>query len=131
MSISASVPMSRIVTCGLLFVFTLLSGMWLSHLGKPFNGMVFTIHKLIAVATVIIIARNVYQLYKVVDVQALVTPGTILITGLLFATLIVTGALLSLKISLPDAIHTIHQVTPWLALAATTMSIYLLASDRS
>ena len=41
---------TKLIIAGLLFVFTLLSGVWVSHSGKPINTVIFTIHKLIALA---------------------------------------------------------------------------------
>lgn len=41
---------SGVVGTGLLFLFIFLSGFWLSHSGKPYNTLIFTIHKLIGLA---------------------------------------------------------------------------------
>ena len=37
----------QIAGAGIFALFIFLSGFWLSRLGKPYNGMVFNIHKLI------------------------------------------------------------------------------------
>jgi hypothetical protein len=117
--------------CGLLFLFTLISGVWVSHSGKPINVVIFTIHKLIALATVIVVAVNVYHLYRAVDIRSFVELVVIAITGLLFIVLFISGALLSLGKQLPGAILRIHQVAPLLALAFSAMTITLLVSSKS
>jgi hypothetical protein len=126
-----SILTSKTAICGLLFVLTLVSGVWLSHSGKPYNGAIFTIHKLIALATVIIIGVNVYHLYRAVDARTLVALSVIVVSGLLFLALFISGALLSLEISVPEAILKIHQVAPLLALVSSTVTIYLLAASKS
>jgi hypothetical protein len=134
-----SISTSKIAICGLLFVLTLVSGVWLSQSGKPFNGTIFTIHKLIALATVIIIGVNIYHLYSAMDARTLVALSVIVASGLLFLALFVSGALLSLiagallslEKPVPEAILRIHQVAPLLALVSSTATFYLLAVGRS
>lgn len=126
-----SITASRAMICGLLFLFTLISGVWVSHSGKPIYGAIFTIHKLIALATVIVIAMSVYNLYKALDLRTFIGLAVIATTGLLFLALIITGALLSRNSPLPAAILRIHQVAPLLALVSSTITIYLLVSSKA
>lgn len=121
---------SRIVYCGLGFTLTLISGIILSKSGRPLNSAIFTVHKLIAVGTVILIVVSFRNLYKAVDMQAFF-PVIIAITGLLFLVLVVSGALLSFDKLAVQSILRIHQITPLLALFLLTTSIYLLGSDQS
>ncbi len=125
-----SVPATRIVICGLLFLLTLGSGVWLSHSGKPLNTVIFTIHKLIALATVVIIAISVYNLYRIADIRSSLVPALIAASGLLFLALFVTGALLSLEKPASGAILRVHQVAPLLALGSSSAAIYLLLNGR-
>ena len=122
---------SRPVIAGLLLLFTLISGVWLSNSGKPLRVAIITIHKLIALATVIVTAAYVYHLYRAVDIQTLVELAVIAVTGLLFIVLFISGALLSLGKPLPGAILRVHQVAPLLALAFSALTIYLLVSSKS
>ena len=121
---------SKLIVTGLLLLFTLLSGVWLSHSGRPYNTVIFTIHKLIALGAVIFTVVTVQQLHTGVDTRAL-TIGVIVITGLLFLSLFASGALLS--IGKPDhiAILTIHRVAPLLAVIATAATMVLLVSSKS
>jgi hypothetical protein len=129
MAMNAATP--RLIVSGLLFAFTLLSGVWLSSLGRPYNTAVFTIHKLIALATVIVIASHVFALYRALDVRTSVVVAVIAATGLLLLALFATGALLSLKPTLPQAVLRVHQVAPFLTLASSALTMYLLVGIRS
>ena len=122
---------SRTLICGLLFFLTLISGVWVSNSGKPLNVLIFTFHKLIALATVIVIAVNVFYLHKAVDIKPFVDLSVILATALLFLALFISGALLSIGKPLPGFILTIHQVAPLLAMVSSTLTIYLLVSGKS
>lgn len=122
---------TKLILAGLLFLFALLSGVWVSHSGKPINVVIFTIHKLIALTTVIVIAMSVYNLYKALDLRTFIELAVIVSTGLLFLALFITGALLSRNSPLPAAILRIHQVAPMLALVSSTITIYLLVSSKA
>ena len=126
-----NVQTTKLIAAGLLFVFTLLSGVWLSNSGKPYNSGIFTIHKLIALATIILIGMGFYNLYKALDLQSFIAIAVIAASGLVFLALLVTGALLSLNISLSGMALKLHQALPLLALAASTITIYLLVSGNS
>lgn len=129
---------SKIVICAALFVITLVSGFVLSNLGKPLNTFVFTIHKLVAIGTVILLAVSIYQVVKTVDLQALYL-AVWAVAGLSFLALIVSGALLSLVdgnlLSLEGpaltAILRVHQAAPLLALVFSTVSVYLLNGSQA
>lgn len=107
---------SEIGGSALLFVLTLVSGILLSLSGKPYPTLIFNIHKLIAVGTVFIIVRNIYRLQQAAPLRAFVGPGTLIITGVLFLTLIISGGLLSLQDggllnlegSMLGVIHSVH-----------------------
>ena len=120
----------RILYCGLGFVITVLSGILLSNAGRPLNSLIFTVHKLVAVATMILTAVSVRGLYRSVDIQALY-PALIVVTVLFFVALLVSGALLSFdKLALAATLR-VHQIAPLLAIGFTALTIYLLASNRS
>jgi hypothetical protein len=125
-----STNISRIVVVGLLFLFTFVFGIWLSNSGKPYNSVLFNVHKLIALGAVIATAVTVYHLRADIEIRVLVL-GAIVITGLLFLALFVSGALLS--IGKPDhaAILAIHRVAPLLALVFTALTLYLLVGSKA
>jgi hypothetical protein len=126
-----STTVSRLVVAGALSLLTLISGVWLSHSGKPLNVVIITIHKLVALATVIVIATNVYPLYRAVESRTFLELVLIVVTGLLFLALFVSGALLTRGSPLPEAVLRVHQVAPLLALGFSVATLYLLASSKS
>ena len=123
---------SKLVVAGILFLFTLISGVIVSHSNRPLNIGLVSLHKLIAAGTVVLIGMAVNQLYKTVDSQAIVEIGLMVISALLFLALIATGALLTREeIQLPDLVLNIHKVAPLLALISSTLTIFLLARGQS
>jgi hypothetical protein len=126
-----NIPVTRIMICGLLFLLTLASGVWVSHAGKPINVMIFTIHKLIALTTVIVVATTVYNVHRAMPVREVIELATIAVTALLFIVLFITGALLSRNSPMPAAVLKIHQVAPVLALVSSTITTYLLVSNTA
>jgi hypothetical protein len=115
----------RFVTPGLLFLLTLGFGFWLSHLGKPYNSLLFNIHKLIALAAVVVAAIQAFNALKSVEAQPILIALLIAI-GLCAAALFVTGALMSTNKPAYDALLTIHRVAPPLAVVAALGALYLL-----
>jgi hypothetical protein len=128
-AITMSTTTTKLIAAGVLSIFTLLSGVWLSHSGKPYNSVIFTIHKLIAVATVVVIGMSIVNLYKSLDIRTFVVFLGIAISALFFLSLAVSGGLLSLDI-LPQVAMRIHQVVPLLAVAASAMTLYLLVNRQ-
>jgi hypothetical protein len=122
---------TKAVLSGVLFFLTVMSGVWLTHAGRPLNAGIFAVHKLIALATVVFIGVHVYRMRLTIDLGASVALGVIAISGLAFLALFVSGALLSREAPIAGAILTVHQIAPVLALMATTGTVYLLVAGRS
>lgn len=121
----------RLLTVGVLFLSTLLSGYWLSHSGKPYSTLIFTLHKLIALAAVILIAVAVRRLLGAVDPKTLLEMGAAALSALLFIGLVISGALLSLGNPAPAAVLVVHHIAPYLVGITTALTIYLLAFAHS
>jgi hypothetical protein len=123
---------SKLVIAGILFLFTLISGVIVSRSGRPLSIGLVTVHKLIAVGTVVLIGMAVNQLYKTVDGKAFIETSIIIISALLFLALIATGAFLTREeMQLPEMVLKIHQVAPLLALISSTVTVYLLVRGHS
>ncbi len=120
----------KMMYCGLGFVLTLISGVVLSNFGRPLNSAIFGIHKIIAVATIVLLGMNIRTLYRMVDVQTL-NQVLIVVTALLLLALVVSGALLSFDKLAVQAVLRIHQVMPMLALAFSVLTVYLLIGNKS
>lgn len=121
---------SKNVMVGLGFVLTMVSGVVLSKTGRPFNTLIFTIHKLVAVGTVILIGTHIVNLAKPAGLGGPFL-ALIVATGLFFLALMVSGAFLSFDRPAPRAFLRVHQIMPLLAAAASALGILLLTNNRS
>ena len=118
---------SKLISTGVLFVFTLISGVLVSHSTRPLNIWLVTVHKLVAVGTVVLIGIAVAQLYKTSDGKLFIEMSLMVISGILFLALIATGALLTREeMQLPALVLKIHTVAPLLALVSSIITVYLL-----
>jgi hypothetical protein len=123
---------SKLIVAGILFLFTLISGVIISHSGRPLGIGLVTVHKLIAVGTVVLTGIAISQLYNTTDGKVFFELVLAVLTGILFLALIATGAFLTrAEMQLPEVVLKIHQVAPLLALAFSAMTIYLLVSSKS
>lgn len=114
---------SKVVGAALFFLLVFLSGFWLSNSGKPLNSLILTIHKLIAVGAAIFLAVTVYRANQVAQLSTTELAAAA-VTGLLFLGTIATGGLLSTGKSMPAAILTLHQVTPYLTVLSTVWLLW-------
>ena len=73
---------------------TLVFGIWLSLSGKPYNGFLFNIHKLIALGSVVASALQLYQLLKGLQVQTFMLI-LIIMAGMCILALFFSGAMMS------------------------------------
>jgi hypothetical protein len=122
----------KLIAAGILFLLTLISGAIVSRSGRPLSVGLVTIHKLIAVGTVVLIGMALNQLYRIVDGKVFIGMSVMIISGVLFLALIATGALLTREeMQLPELVLQVHQVAPLLALASSTATIYLLVRGNS
>ncbi len=119
---------SKIIGTGVLFLFVFLSGVWLSNSGRPINTIILTIHKLIALGTLIFIGVTIYQINQAAQLSTAAIAATV-ITGMFFVATIITGGLLSLDKPV-SAMSIVHKVGPFLTVASTIVTMYLLANHR-
>ena len=118
--------LSNFLTLGIVFLLTLAFGFWLSRIGKPYNGILFNIHKLLALAAVIV---AVFEIRKMIQSEGTIPFYNVLIalTGVSIITLFATGALMSIgKLNYAVSL-TIHKITPILA-AMTLIAVVYLSS---
>jgi hypothetical protein len=120
---------AKFITPGIIFILTLAAGVWLSHSGRPLNTIIITIHKLIALAAVVVTAIQVYGLLKNTEIQTLLIL-LMTLTGLCVVALFATGALLSAVKPVSDKLLTIHKAAPFLAVISMAATVYLLAGNR-
>jgi len=127
-----------IAVTGLLFLFTLFSGVWLSRnlrlsdprpSGKPITGVIFTVHKLIALVMVIAAGVTIRRLHRGIEFRSIELTAVI-IAGLLFLLMFVSGGLLSLGKARNDEILAVHKVASLLTVIPTFGTIYLMTRGR-
>ncbi len=116
--------LSNFLTLGIVFLLTLAFGFWLSRAGKPYNGVLFNIHKLLALAAVIV---AVFEIRKMLQSDGATPFYNVLIalTGVSIIALFATGALMSIgKLNYAVSL-TIHKAAPILATMTLIAAIYL------
>ena len=118
---------SRILNPTLGFLVTLAFGFWLSRLGKPYNGLLFNVHKLIALATVILAGLAVYQVLKGADVATMIILLLVL-AALSVIALFASGALMSAGKGEYSVMKLVHNISPFILLIAVGTTVYLLRS---
>ena len=119
---------SRMIGAGALFLFVFLSGLWLNRSGRPINTIILTVHKFIALGTLILIGVTVYQVNQVDPLSTAAIAVTI-ITGILFVATIIAGGLLSLAKPV-SAMSLVHKVGPFLTVASTIVTTYFLINPQ-
>ena len=113
----------------LLLLLTLAFGIWLSLSGKPYNSILFNIHKLIALAAVVVTVIQLYRLLKGTPIQ--VPPIVLIIlAGLCVLALFFSGAMTSAgKLDYPMMLS-IHRKTIILLIVEVAGSIYLFTGRQ-
>ena len=130
-SIKMNAITSKLVIAGILFLLTLVTGVIVSRSGRPLSIGLVTVHKLIAVGTVVMAGIAINQLFKTTDGKTVIAIGIAVISAILFLALIATGAFLTREeMQLPAVVLRIHQIAPLLALAFSTITVYLLARGK-
>jgi len=122
------------INTGIFFLFIFLSGFWLSRSGKPYNGIIFNIHKLIGLATGIFLIATVYRTHQATPLSVDQITAIVVNTLLFFLT-IVAGGLLSVAAegelknvnqTVRTAISVVHKISPYLVVLSTAVTLYLL-----
>lgn len=116
----------RAVGAGLFFLFIFVSGIWLRRSGRPLNGLILTIHKLVSLATGVFLIATLYQVNRAAGLGA-VDLILAAVAGLCFMGMVASGGLLSTGKPQPAAVRRLHEVASVLTVLATAA---MLASLR-
>ena len=114
---------------GFLFLIIIGFGLWVSKVGKPYNNLLFNIHKLIALGAVILTGIRIFKLDPFVSFPNM----AILLIALAVLGVIgmfTTGAIMSIKDEVPNAALLIHNVLPTVIFISMTISIYLIILEQ-
>lgn len=115
--------LSKFTLPGVLLALTLVFGFWLSHLGKPYNGLLFNVHKLIALGAVVL------AIVQLTQTPSLLTPLSLTAVGLGLAALaaialFVSGALMSAGKLDYALMLTLHRIGPVALLIGCALALY-------
>jgi hypothetical protein len=111
------------------FILTLVFGFWLGHIGKPYRGLLFNVHKLIALGAAILTTVRVYNWFKASEPQPLLIVLVVL-AGLCVLALFASGAFLSIGNVNYRAVKLIHNIAPLLLVLSTGIVIYLIYGSK-
>lgn len=100
---------NRFATPIILFLMTLVFGFWLSHAGRPYNGLLFNFHKLIALACVVFLGIQFSKSFHAPDWQLVVL---LAVSVLCVIALFASGALMSAGKLEYSLMLTIHRIAP-------------------
>jgi predicted secreted protein len=129
---------SIIAITGLLFLVTLITGLVQSQnlrandprlSEKPLAGAIFNVHKLVALATLITAAVAIRRLHRGIAFTG-IELAAVIIAGLFFLLMFVSGGLLSLGRPRSDELLAVHKVFSVLTGIPTFGAIYLLTRGR-
>jgi hypothetical protein len=115
----------KAIDVGLLYLLTIGTGIWLSNSGRPLSTLFITVHKLVALATVVLTSMLFWRLLKHIQVGAL--PAGLMIASAVFViALFATGALLSTGKPANNLLLMIHRIAPVVLALSTGAEAYLL-----
>lgn len=115
---------------GGLFLATLIFGVLLSQLGKPYNGLLFNVHKLLALGAVIVTVVQFSRALKGTDTLTLLIVLLIL-AGISVVALFASGALMSrpqLEKRNYTILLTIHRIAPVAMFICMALAVCLLGT---
>ena len=116
----------KFIVIGILFILIFGFGYWLSHSGKPYNGILFNLHKLIGLAAGVYLVLTVIQIHRAVPISPLGW-AVLAITVLLFLINVAAGGLISIEKPMPAVFSILHKALPYVCVLSTAASLYLLA----
>ncbi len=118
---------AKFITLGIVFLLTLVFGVWLSFVGKPYNGILFNIHKLIALGGVILAAWQIAHILKSGSYPA-VLPILLVVAALCVIGLFVSGALMSAGKLNHTVMLTVHRIGLATMAIVAALTVYLLGT---
>jgi hypothetical protein len=113
------------VGVGLIYLFILISGYWLSRSGKPFCPIGLNLHKLVALGCFVLWLVTIFKGQPLSSFKPVET-AVVLMTVICFVVTIVSGGLLSIEKPMPKIIHWFHQILPYIAGFSSVSALYLL-----
>ncbi|MBN1117341.1 MAG: hypothetical protein JXA77_09070 [Bacteroidales bacterium] len=120
----------KFVLTGVLYILILLSGIWLSRTGKPYNSGIFTIHKLFVLGTLIFLGITLFKGFQFSEASSLLKLCLVLSCFLLI-TVFVTGAVISIVEEPFLPVLWTHRVVPYISLIILSVTLVLYRNSCS
>lgn len=115
----------RTYISGALFIPTIATGYLMSHNDGYPNTLLLTTHKLASVSNLILL--DVTTIHKKKRMNLSVAEKIAAITmNVSFISTIGTGGMLSMKKPMPEAVHKMHSISPWLSVVSSGILLFLL-----
>lgn len=114
----------KLVTNSIIFIVTIISGIWLSKIEKPYNPLVFNIHKFIALAFIIytiIISKGIYKTIQMNSILWIL----LILSGIFILLALISGGILSGKEEFLKSLSELHKISSAFALFSIIGWFYL------
>jgi len=109
----------QLIISGITYIFILISGIWLSNLGKPYGTVLFAIHKLIALALIVYVFILSKKLFKTTELNLLM--WIFIVAAALSVVLIfTTGGILSIQEEVKKSLVIVHKILSVVLLLSLT-----------
>jgi hypothetical protein len=115
----------QFVYAGVIFVIIFISGFWLTFTGKPYNGIILTVHKLISLAALVFLGYLLYRVHQGAGLSTVVIIASVF-TAIFFIALIATGGMLSSDLPPSSLVLLLHFVLPYLTVVSSGVMLYFL-----
>jgi hypothetical protein len=102
---------SNFAISGVLFLGMMLFGIWLGVTGKPYNNVLFTVHKLFALAFVVLTIIKLMPYLKEIPISGLMIT-LLIIAGLSIIGLFASGAAMSIIEGNKPLLLWLHRILP-------------------
>jgi len=119
---------SKFVVPGIAFLLTLVFGFWLSNSGKPYNGILFNVHKLIALGAMVIAVVQLAQILKTCHALAVIV-ALLVLAAICVIALFASGALMSAGKLDYGLLLSLHRIAPVVLVIAMALVVYLLGKQ--
>ena len=115
----------QFVYASVFFVIIFISGFWLTFTGKPYNGIILTVHKLISLAALVFLGYLLYRVHQGAGLSTVVIIASVF-TAIFFIALITTGGMLSSDLPPSSLLLLLHFVLPYLTVVSSGVMLYFL-----
>ena len=120
----------HLIGSGVIYLILFVFGFWLTRGGKPYSTSIFTVHKLVALAGLVMFFMMLYRTNQAAALSAAELTAAI-VSAIFIIGLFVSGALISIPQPMPAIFNTIHHILPYLAVLTTGITLYLMLNLRT